>query len=206
MKNPGLLLEDILKIKHDFEAEGIKLPPGLAGMYGEILAFQKMSEIFKGADVEVKYDSGQKGADIQLIKKNGKSIFVEVKTSRLKEEGYGWLYGAALNVKKCKSKKHPDAMFQHRQRGLIRGDFCYFDFVVFVTLGDNFDAKFYIIPRDFIEENKELLKNIHPRFLSSTHRIFVSNGTMPKLPPEQHELIRQTEKYKDCWNLIGQLL
>ena len=68
MKNPRILLEDILKIKHDFEAEGIKLPPGLAGMYGEILAFQKMSEIFKGVGVEVQYDSGQKGADIQLIK------------------------------------------------------------------------------------------------------------------------------------------
>lgn len=205
MKNPRILLEDILKIKHDFEAEGIKLPPGLAGMYGEILAFQKMSEIFKGVGVEVQYDSGQKGADIQLIK-NGKSIFIEVKTSRLKEEGYGWLFGAALNVKKCKSKKHPDAMFQHRQRGLIHGDFCYFDFVVFVTLSDDFDAKFYIIPRDFIEENKDLLKNIHPRFLSSTHRIFVSNGEKPKLPPEQHELIQKTEKFIDCWDLIGQLL
>ncbi len=202
MKNPDLLLGDILRLKNDFIAEGIKLPPGLAGMYGELLAFKKMREIFLSSGAEVKYFSGQKGADTQ-VSKNGKKIAVEIKTSRLKDEGYGYWYGAALNVKKCRNG-HSDATFNHRKRGVIQGDFCYFDFVIFVALDDDFEEKFYIIPRSFIEQNKELFINNHKRFISPSHRILVSDGKgMPTLEERYHPIIKATEAYKDRWDLIG---
>ncbi len=181
------------------------MPPGLAGMYGELLTFEKLREIFNDVDARVKYFSGQKGADIE-IEKNGKEVFIEIKTSRLKDEGFGWWYGAALNVKKCR-RGHTDASFNHRKKGVIQGDFCYFDFIVFVALDDKFQAKFYIIPRSFIEENKTLLINNHRRFTSSSHRVLISDdGEMPTLEEKYHPLIQATEAYKDRWDLIGQSL
>ncbi len=200
MKNSQLLREDILRIKKDFEAEGMNLPPGLAGIYGELLAFEKLRDLL--GEEAVEYDPGQtRRADIWL-EKNKKKLFIEIKTSRLKDEGFGWWYGAALDVKTC--QKHLDTTFNHRKKGVVRGDFCYFDFVVFIKLDENFNAEFFIIPRDFIEKNQKLLINNHPRFLSSSHRILVSNGgKMPdKLEEKYHPVIRATEAYKDRWGLI----
>lgn len=202
MNNPGLLLQDILKLKGDLESQGMKLPPGLAGMYGEILAFRKMQEVLAGTKLSVEFFSGQKGADIQLTNEREK-INVEVKTSRLKEEGFGMWYGAALNIKKCRSGKH-DSVYNHPKKGEVRGDFCYFDYVVFVALVEDLStAKYYVIPRSFIEENEELLRNTHARFSSATHRIIISDGKqMPDMSPEQKELIKTTEAFEDGWAQI----
>src|SRR3989344_7497861 len=176
MKNPQILLRDILKIKKDFAAEGIKLPPGLVGIYGEILAYQVLKRKLNKRGFDVIYFAGQKGADIQAVKDKNK-INIEVKTSRLKEDGFGWWYGAALNIKKCKNLEHAQRFYQHPKKGKIFGDFCYFDYLIFVSLNENFlNPKFYIIPQNFIWENNKLLRNKIKRFSSITHRIIVSNG------------------------------
>ena len=134
--DPQLLREDILKLKKDFETAGLKLPPGLAGIYGELLVFEKLRDLL-GADA-IQYDPGQTRRADMRIEKNGKKVSLEVKTSRLKDEGFGWWYGAALDIKRC--RRHPNATFNHRKKGAVQGDFCYFDFVVFVKLDDNFNA------------------------------------------------------------------
>lgn len=202
MKNPTVLLQDILKLKTDLEAQGMKLPPGLAGMYGEILAFQKMQEVFGRTKVKVNFFAGQKGADIQLVNGHNK-INVEVKTSRLKEEGFGMWYGAALNIKRCRSGTHEDVGYVHPKRGKVNGDFCYFDYLVFVALSEDLsDARFYVIPRKFIEENEEMLRNTHTRFSSATHRIIISDGEhMPNMPEEQKRLIQETQEFQDRWEI-----
>lgn len=203
MTNPKILLENILKLKKDLEFQGMKLPPGLAGMYGEILAFKKLQEIFRENRFSVKFFSGQKGADIQLLNGDEK-INIEIKTSRLKEEGFGKYYAAALNIKKCPGKRH-NSFYQHPTRGKIIGDFCYFDYVIFVALSENFlKTKFYIIPRSFIEKNEIALRNTNRRFSSATHRIIISDGKqMPNLSSEQKKLIKTTEFFIDKWNKIA---
>jgi hypothetical protein len=203
MDNPKILLKDILKIKKDFEKQGMNLPPGLAGIYGEILVYQKLKKFFKTSEYEIIFYSQQKNADIQLIKK-GKKINIEVKTSRLKDEGFGKWYGVALNIKKCRVPEHSNRYYIHSKKGKIVGDFCYFNYVIFVTLNENFSTpKFYIIPRDFIEKNKKLLINTHKRFSSGTHRLILSNnGKMPKVDQTQKKLIRKTEFFRNKWNLI----
>lgn len=203
MKNPEILLEDILKIKKDFEEQDQTLPPGLAGVFGELLVFQKFQEKFKSSEYEIIFSSKQKRADIQ-IKKGKTEINIEVKTSRLKEEGYGLWYGVSLNIKSCKNKEHSERHTLHPKKGKVLGDFCYFDYVVFVALDDTFSApKFYIIPRDFVEGNEKLLMNTHKRFSSGTHRLLLSdNGNMPKMEDEQLGLIRKTEEFRDRWDMI----
>jgi hypothetical protein len=199
MRNPTRILSQILKLKNELEVQGERLPPGLAGMYGEILAYRKLKEIF-GKRFSINFFSGQKGADVQLV--NGtRRLNLEIKTSRLKEEGFGKWYGAALNVKKCKHHQH---MHKHLTRGKIEGDFCYFDFVVFVALSKTFSTcRYYIIPRRFIDENEELLRNTHKRFSRSTHRIIISNGKkMPNMPPRQRGLIKKTEAFRNRWDLV----
>jgi len=52
----------------------------------------------------------------------------------LKEEGFGKGYGFAINLKKCKNHT---GKYNHPSRGEIFGDFCYFDFIVAVSLSDN---------------------------------------------------------------------
>ncbi len=191
-----------MRLKHDLESQGIKLPPGLAGMFGEILVFSKLRDVLSGSPFVVNYYSGQKGADIQLVSGHNK-INIEIKTSRLKDEGFGWWYGAALNIKNC-PKKH-DAVYVHPKKGEIHGDFCYFDYIVFVALPDDFsEARFYVIPRVFVESNERLLRNTHKRFLSSSHRIIISSGErMPDMDAEQLDLVMETEKYRDRWELIS---
>ncbi len=180
----------------------MKLPPGLAGMYGEILVFQKMQKVFKGTRFSVNFFSGQKGADMQLTDGREK-INVEIKTSRLKDEGSGIWQGAALNIKKCRSGKHTN-VYNHPKRGKVSGDFCYFDFLVFVALDESFSKpRFFIIPRSFIEKNEVLFRNAHKRFSSATHRIIISDGKrMPNMPPEQKKLISATEAFRDKWGQI----
>jgi hypothetical protein len=203
MKNPEILIKDIQKLKKDLDSQEVKLPPGVAGMYGEILVVKKLQQVVtkSKSKFEVGYYSGQKGADIQL--KNGHNILnIEVKTSRLKNEGFGMWYGVALNIKKC--KKH-NKVYIHPKKAEIEGDFCYFDYVVFVALAnDLLKAKYYVIPRSFIEKYEKLLRNDHKRFTSATHRIIVSDGTqMPDMSPEQKRLIRATEVFQDKWSQLN---
>ncbi len=93
------LLQDIKALKRDLERNSIRLPPGLAGMYGEILAWQELEKRFGKIGYEVEYYSGQKGADL-ILKKGKTKIQIEIKTSPLKDEGFGLWYGAALAIKK----------------------------------------------------------------------------------------------------------
>lgn len=206
MNNATILLQDILRLKKDLEKQDMRLPPGLAGMYGEILVFQKIQKIFKKKGYIAKYFSGQKGADLQML--ISKDILnIEVKTSRLKEEGFGLWYGAALNIKKCTKLEHQKVFYSHPKKRKIFGDFCYFDYLIFVALNEQYKPKFYVIPRTFIEKNKESLQNKHTRFLSATHRIIISNGAMPSLPDikTQKSLIKRTEKFENRWDLIKPL-
>ena len=203
MKNTQRLLDDILKLKKDFAATAMKLPPGLAGIYGELLSYQTLKRKLEPRNFKVRLFAGQKGADIQAVK-DGKMHDIEVKTSRLKDEGYGLWYGAALNIKKCKIKKHAKRFLQHPTRGRVFGDFCYFDHLIFVALDESFGKpRFYVIPREFIEANEKLLRNTHRRFSSATHRILISNGKMPRMSNEQKKLIRQTEKFLNRWDILS---
>ena len=133
MSVQDILLNDIAQLKTDLDNAKKKLPPGLAGMYGEILVWKELEKRFMKKGFRVEFGSGQSRADIVLYKDN-KKINVEVKTSRLKEEGFGKGYGFAINLKKCKNHT---GKYNHPSRGEIFGDFCYFDFIVAVSLSDN---------------------------------------------------------------------
>lgn len=203
MKNPEVLLKDILRLKNDLEAQNMKLPPGLAGMYGEILAYKKLRQVFGGRGFTVTYFSGQKGADIQLIK-GGKRINIEVKSSRLKEEAPGIVYGFAINIKGC--RHHPRAIFSHPKRGKIKGDFCYFDYILAVAIPDNFEkARFYLFPRDLIQAREKSLRNKSKRFSSGSHRlIFVEKERVnnQELTKFDRYLSKNRKKFENAWNLI----
>jgi hypothetical protein len=202
MKNPKALLANILSLKKSFEYETGKAPPALTGWYGEILAFEKLSKEI-GSRFNVNLLSGQKDADIELIDKNtGKPLKIEVKTSLRKEEGHGCWFGAALNVKKCKIHNE---VHDHFRRGPVHGDFCYFNYLVFVAMENDFsNERFYVIPRNFIEENKQELRNTHSRFANATHRIVISaqKEQLTKLNTPQLEAIAKTEQFLNRWDLI----
>lgn len=202
MKNTQILLKSILKLKKDLEAQGLRLPPGLAGMYGEILAYEKLEKHFSKKGVETVYFSGQKGADIQLRKK-GKVINIEVKTSRLKKENPGVLYGFAINIKKC---RHHSGTFNHPTRGKINGDFCYFDYLLAVAMPDNFkNAKLYVFPRAYIREHEKTLRNRSKQFSSVTHRLIFVEDERPgntEITKFDRDLTKRRRKFKDAWNLI----
>lgn len=194
----------ILRLKKELESQGERLPPGLTGMFGELMAFKKLKSMM-GKKIGIRYFTGQKGADIQLVS-GLKTLNIEIKTSRLKDEGHGLWYGAALNIKKCNKHKRP---FDHPRKGPMIGDFCYFDFILFVTLNESFtNSEFYVIPRSFVEKNENLLQNKHSRFSNATHRIYLSNGeSMPRdMAREQKTLIKKTELFKDRWDLLQQEL
>lgn len=67
MKDPQRLLNQLLKLKREFEDQGRQLPPGIAGTYGEILAYKKLKEKL-GKYVSVRLFSGQRGADIEIAR------------------------------------------------------------------------------------------------------------------------------------------
>src|SRR3989344_5180989 len=192
MKNQQEILVDILKLKRDLEKQYIRLPPGLAGMYGEILVWQELKKKFEKKGYTVNYFSGQRGDDL-LLTKNGNLINIEIKTSRLKDEGFDFWYGAALAIKGCNISEHSERYVVHPKKGKVTGDFCYFDFLVFVKLDPKFlHPEFYIFPRSYIWKHEKLLRNEHKRFTSSTHRIILSNNKkMPKMPKVQLRLIRE---------------
>ena len=197
-----ILLRDIAKLKKDLDKADMKLPPGLAGMYGEISVWKQLESKFIKKGFIVEFGSGQSRADIVLYKDN-KRINVEVKTSRLKEEGFGKGYGFAINLKKCKNHT---VKYNHPSRGKIFGDFCYFDFIVAVSLSDNLTASFYIFQNKFIKDNKKSLRNQSKQFKSHTHRIIFIEKEKKKKSREitsfDRKMKKLKDKYKNAWHLI----
>ncbi len=195
-------IKDIEKLGKDLRKLDMKLTPDIIGFYGELLVWKELKSHFGWKGYKIGFGSGQSKADI-ILKKNERQINVEVKTSRLKDEGLGWWYGVALNIKKCKDAVHHRRSYLHPKKGKVFGDFCYFDYLIFVALGENADKpKFYIIPRSFIEKHERLLRNDHKRFSSSTHRIILSNNKMPKVSAGQKMLIHKTKKFQNRWDRI----
>lgn len=202
MNNPEILLHDILKLQADMGKQNMKLPPGLAGIYGEILAWKELEPIFKKKGFEVHFGSGSSKADIILTKGN-KKIKIEVKTSRLKEEQPGLVYGFAINVKKC--KEHPSRLVMHPKKGKVNGDFCYFDFLLIVTLSDDLKKHaYYIIPREYLWNNEQYLRNKSKRFSSGTHRvIFVERmKNKEEITSFDKQLTKNRNIYQNAWHLI----
>lgn len=183
--------------------ESRHIPPDLVGFYGEIVSLLVLKKKFESQGYRVVWGHGQSRADITL-EKDADKIKIEVKTSRMKPEWYGGNgYGVALNVKPC--LKHPKRFFLHRRRGKLKGDFCYFDFLLFVALGKKLEPKFYVFPRKFLLANERYIRNINPRFSSASHRIVL----MPRkvLKPDlitgfDRRLGLNRTKYRNNWKAI----
>src|SRR3990167_8807909 len=151
------VLKDILVLRDDVKNLNHKVTPGLAGFYGELLAWKQLRTFFGKQGYNVAFGAGASKADIVLHKGN-KKVNIEVKTSRLKREQPGMVYGFAINIKKC--KLHPKTTHIHPKKGKIKGDFCYFDYLLIITLSDNLKKqRFYVFPRKFLEANEKLLRN-----------------------------------------------
>ncbi len=200
MTTQDLLLGDITKLKIDLDNVGMKLPPGLAGMYGEISAWKELEKRYHKKGFEVRFGSGASKADIVLVKNNEK-INIEVKTSRLKDEGFGTGYGFAVNIKKCKNHK---IAFEHPKKGKIYGDFCYFDFVLVITLSDNLEPTFYIFPNEFIKKHEKTLRNRSTRFSSHTHRLLFieKEKELNEVTNFDRKMKKLKNKFKNAWYLI----
>ena len=81
-------------------------------------------------------------------------------------------YGAALNIKECLN--HPKLFLKHRTRDDVHGDFCYFDYLIFVQLPENFkNPKFFMFTKDYLWKKEKQLRNTNKRFSSATHRIIL---------------------------------
>lgn len=195
-------LVDILILRNDLEKIGHRVTPDIVGFYGELVAWQKLKSVFGPKGYKVKFGSGQSKADIVLWKEN-KKVNIEVKTSRLKKEQPGMVYGFAINIKKC--KLHPKSTHVHPKKGKIKGDFCYFDYLLLVTLSDDLKkSKFYIFPRKFLEVNERSLRNKSKRFSSGSHRIiFVETLKDPEeITSLDKRLTKNKKKYQNAWHLI----
>ena len=113
------------------------------------------------------------------------------------------VYGFAINIKKC--KLHPRAIYIHPKKGKIEGDFCYFDYLLIVTLSDDLKKqKFYVFPRKFLEANKRHLRNKSKHFSSGSHRIiFVEKlKNSEEITSLDKHLSRNKKKYQNAWHLI----
>lgn len=200
------LLKDIKTFRKDLESSQIKLPPNLLGIYGELLVYSELFNRFADKGYEVVYNLGTRRADI-ILKKDKKEIYIEVKTSRLKNEDKRSNYGFAINVKPC--TKHKDKYYNHSSRGAVKGDFCYFDYLVAVCLSEDLSKfDFYVFPRSFFEDHEEVLRNKSTRFKTATHRLIFVKEEYKKETKEITDFDRfLTENldkvYKDRWeNLI----
>lgn len=196
------VIKDIQKLDLDLRKLGTRSTPDIVGFYGEFLVWKELKSKFGWRGYDIEFGSGQSKADI-VLKKNGRKINVEVKTSRLKNEWYGEGYGFALNIKKCKI--HPNENFSHPKKGTMRGDFCYFDYLVAVLMADNLkDHKFYIFERDFIFKHRDELRNNNQRFSSASHRIiFIDKKKESAEITEFDELLaKQKRAFENAWNLI----
>lgn len=164
-------IKDIEKLEKDLQKLDMHVTPDVVGFYGELLVWKKLKSEFGWQGCTINLGSGQSRADIVLTK-GGSRINIEVKTSRRKNEWYGSGYGAALNIKKCKVKEHKKRFLIHPKKGKVYGDFCYFDYLVFIKLNkDLTHPRFYIFSQDYLYRNEANLRNTNERFSSATHRI-----------------------------------
>ena len=194
-------IQDIKKLDTDLRKLGTRATPDIVGFYGELLVWKELRSHLGWKGYQVKFGSGQSKADIVLIK-NGKKIKVEVKTSRLKKEWYGVGYGFAINIKKC--NQHSDKWVAHAKKEKVYGDFCYFDYMVLVTLSDDLtEAEFYILPKSFFDKHDEDIRNRSKRFSSATHRIVFIEEPLNSDDVTDFDLNfnKTKRKYKDAWHL-----
>ena len=195
-------IKDIQKLDLDLRNLGTRATPDIVGFYGELLAWKELKSKFGWRGYDIEFGSGQSKADIVLTK-NGQRINIEVKTSRLKHEWYGEGYGYALNIKKCKN--HLGEKFKHPKKGMISGDFCYFDYLVAVLMSDDLlSYQFYVFPRNFILKHERELRNRNERFSSASHRmIFIEKTSDTNEITNLDKLfIREKKKYRNAWHLI----
>ncbi len=197
-------IKDIEKLELDLHKIGMRSTPDIVGFYGELLVWKELKSKFDWQGYKIGLGSGQSRADI-LLTKNNKRINIEVKTSRLKNEWYGSGYGVALNIKKCKNQEHQKRHLIHPKKGEVFGDFCYFDYLVFVKIGDNLnDPKFYIFSQDYLYKNEESLRNFNKRFSSATHRIIFIQKKKYTQEITKLDLIhtKNSKKFQNKWSLI----
>jgi len=179
--------------------KGGPFPTDLLSTFGELKVFLELKKQFPKCEVRFKRKAR---ADISID-----SVNIEVKTSNLKKEEYGEGYGFALHVKKC--KEHPEAFVEHPRRGQIKGDFCYFNYLICVAVNDQYleNPIFYIFSRDELISVKDKIRNKSKRFWFSPYRILV-----PIKPnPEQKGIIyndfdlklaSDDNEYKNRWDKI----
>lgn len=198
-RNISKILEDIYKLQIHLKKIDRKITPDMVGFYGELLVLKELSSKFEQSGFRVEWGKGQTRSDFALKKGSESPIKVEVKTSRKKMEWYGEKgYGAALNVKKCKD--HPNAKFNNKI-----GDFCYFDYLVLVTLSEDLTPSFYIFPRKLLTKNINGLRNRNPRFKSSSHRIVIPPLKMkrPKMVSAfDHKIAKDKDRFRNRWSSI----
>jgi hypothetical protein len=194
-------VKDIEKLDADLRHLGKRSTPDIIGFYGELLAWQELKIRFERKGYKIGVGHGQTRADIKM-EKNNKSLNIEVKTSRFKKEWFGEGYGFAVNIKKCKIHK-PD-FFVHPKKGKVYGDFCYFDYLITVSLSEDLKKKeFHIFSRSFFKANEKNLRNRNKRFSSATHRlIFIKNDNKSNEITEfDRRLSRDKNNYKK-WDII----
>ncbi|MBI4059773.1 hypothetical protein HY406_01805 [Candidatus Giovannonibacteria bacterium] len=199
-------IRDIRKLDVDLRKLGTRATPDIVGFFGELVAWKELKSKFGWRGFRVQFGSGQSKADIVLVKRDRK-INIEVKTSRLKKEQPGLVYGFAINIKKCIHPKHPKVTYSHPKKGKITGGFCYFDYLLLVTLLDDLkDPKFYVFPRKFLETNEKLLRNKSKRFSSGSHRVIFVEKPNKKDQKEitslDRRLTKNKRKYQNAWHLI----
>lgn len=195
-------IKDIEKLEADLHKIGMRSTPDIVGFYGELLVWKELKSRLGWRGYKIDFGSGQSKADI-VLRKDDTKINIEVKTSRLKDEWFGSGYGAALNIKKC--KKHPNRFLQHPKKGKVFGDFCYFDYLIFVKLSNDLKSrKFYTFTQDYLWKNAKKLRNINKRFSSSTHRIiFIENKRdTPEITSLDLFHTKNHKQFENKWNFI----
>lgn len=196
------VIADILILRDDFAKIGHKVIPGIAGFYGELIAWEKLRSYFEPKGYTVRFGSGQSKADIVLLKGSEK-INVEVKTSRLKDEGFGTGYGFAINIKKC--REHSTRSILHHTKGKIYGDFCYFDYLLAVSLADDLrQPHFYVFRSKLLYKNERSLRNKSKHFSSITHRIIfaskIRNST--EITRLDRAFMKRKRIFENAWRSI----
>lgn len=179
---------------------GLEAMPGMAALYGELLAWRELKRRFSKRGYDVEFRGRQSKADV-VLHKGGKSIKIEVKSSRYKiNETWGTGYSYAMGAKRCRI--HPKR--QHGPGGMGR-DFCYFDYLLAVLLSrDLKHREFYVFPRKIIEGHEKEFRNKSPRFKASSHRmLFIDVPTRSKeVSKFDRWLMKNKSKFRNNWKLI----
>ena len=170
----------------NFYKEINKKPTKLISEYGELLAQYKLLE----ENFHISVLGGQSKADLVIIyEENNKKDYIEVKTSTLKEEENGIGWGAALNKKDCN---------KHNEK-----DFCYFDYLIFITLNEGFIPNFYIFTNKEIISHESDLLNKSKHYKKSTNRIWIPIKPNPNNNFSRFELsLYKNQDFLERWDKI----